>query len=185
VGRFLSEDVLRFQTGTGFYSYALNRPTSISDPSGMFPTWWHRNMTYQEASKVFGPKCQKKANDVADADAAIDALPTFRSKVDFMLGRGEGWKYGGPHFPVSDTDSLIPLENAVKTCDLGALGHALHTLQDSYAHWPGPFSPTIHYFTFSAMDYGALLNGDSREGATLNTEAWLWEFKNACLKCCQ
>jgi RHS repeat-associated protein len=36
VGRFLSEDPIRFDGGTGFYKYVGNRPTDFSDPFGLF-----------------------------------------------------------------------------------------------------------------------------------------------------
>ena len=36
IGRFLSEDPLRFKSGINFYSYVLNMPISLIDPSGLF-----------------------------------------------------------------------------------------------------------------------------------------------------
>jgi RHS repeat-associated protein len=36
-GRFLSEDPIGFGAGMNFYSYAGNRPTNFSDPSGLCP----------------------------------------------------------------------------------------------------------------------------------------------------
>jgi len=36
-GRFLSEDPLDSQTGTNFYDYAANDPTTLIDPWGL----WH------------------------------------------------------------------------------------------------------------------------------------------------
>lgn len=34
IGRFLSEDALRFNTGANFYSYVKNSPVSLRDPTG-------------------------------------------------------------------------------------------------------------------------------------------------------
>lgn len=34
VGRFLSEDSMRFRSGINFYDYVLNSPTNLMDPSG-------------------------------------------------------------------------------------------------------------------------------------------------------
>ena len=185
-GRFLSEDALRFRTGTNFYAYVRNQPTDFIDPSGMFPTSWHRNNTYQAALNIFGSNCADKAKAVADANAGVDANPTFWSKIAFAFGQGSGWQYGGPHFPVTDTDYIVPLENSVKTCSLDGLGRALHTLQDSYAHWPGPLGPVLHWVTGPAMDYGAIVNTEWRSGPALeNTADWLQQFKDSCLKCCQ
>jgi RHS repeat-associated protein len=36
-GRFLSEDPIGFDGGINFYKYAANRPTNLSDPSGLCP----------------------------------------------------------------------------------------------------------------------------------------------------
>ena len=35
VGRFLSEDPIRFESGVNFYAYALNNPSNNTDPSGL------------------------------------------------------------------------------------------------------------------------------------------------------
>jgi RHS repeat-associated protein len=37
-GRFLSEDLLRFDIGTDFYSYTANNPLMFKDPLGLSPT---------------------------------------------------------------------------------------------------------------------------------------------------
>ncbi len=36
VGRFISEDPLRFDAGPNFYSYVHNRPVNWRDPAGLF-----------------------------------------------------------------------------------------------------------------------------------------------------
>ena len=69
-GRFVSEDPIRFWGGINFYPYVADSPVDFRDPSGQFPTWWHRDQTYKLARNVFGPKCEDKARTVADADAA-------------------------------------------------------------------------------------------------------------------
>jgi RHS repeat-associated protein len=40
VGRFISEDPLKFVGGVNFYGYVGNRPTVFRDPSGLLPTPW-------------------------------------------------------------------------------------------------------------------------------------------------
>lgn len=183
-GRFLSEDPEAFAAGINFYSYVQNRPIVLTDPLGDFPTSWHRDNTYRIASRVFGPKCQDKAKAVAEANASVDALPTLRDKVLFVLGQGEGWKYGGPHFPVNDVIPDVGLENATRTCSLHDLGTSLHTMQDSFAHFGGAWGPTLHYITGPEMDYAAVL-GPVGDQALAETETWVREFKRKCLSCCE
>ena len=38
LGRFLSEDPLKFATGVNYYTYVLNQPTTLSDPLGLDAT---------------------------------------------------------------------------------------------------------------------------------------------------
>ena len=185
VGRFLSEDPEGYAGGGNAYAYAGNLPTLLTDPLGLFPTWYHRYITYKAALKAFGSKCQDKAKAVADANASVDALPTWKDKLSFALG-GEGWGLGGPHFPIGGYDQAL-LDNAVKTCNLHSLGTALHTMQDGYAHLSsqlGRASVVVHYFLGPIPDYAGILLPNSAE-AEGETRFWLTDFKEKCLKCCQ
>ena len=89
--RFLSEDPIGFSAGVNFYRYVGNNPVALVDPMGLFPTKWHRAMTYNLAWDIFGPKCAGAAAAVADYNAAEDDVPTTWSKIKFVLGIGSGW----------------------------------------------------------------------------------------------
>ncbi len=183
VGRFASEDPVRFNGGLNFYAYVNNSSTNFSDPLGEFPTSWHRDTTLKLANQVFGPKCADKAKAVADANASVDALPTLRSKISFLFFH-YGWEYGGPHFPIGDYDTVL-LENAVKTCNLNSLGRALHTMQDGFAHGRSPLSPALHYLTGPAMDMMAASTTATTVAASASTYVWLQKYRDQCALCCK
>ncbi len=174
-GRFLSEDPIGFKGGINFYPYVGNSVPNFSDPSGQFPRSWHRDQTYRLARDVFGPNCADKAETVADANAAVDDLGGVINPW------GSGWAYGGPHFPVPGyPDTLV--DNAINTCDLDRLGRALHSLQDGYAHPPGPLGPLLHMLTGTLIyDYTGGANALAALGATRTA---LQDFKEKCLQCC-
>lgn len=175
-GRFVSEDPIRFWGGINFYPYVADSPVDFRDPSGQFPTWWHRDQTYKLARNVFGPKCEDKARTVADADAAVDH-PWW----GLLNPLGPAWRYGGPHFPIGNYgDDLV--RHAISTCNLKALGGALHTLQDGFAHPSGPLGPLCHVLTGPLYGWP---NGANGAAASSATTAALQEFKDKCLSCCQ
>jgi len=41
VGRFISEDPIRFKAGTNFYSYVKNNPVQFTDPTGLYNPFQH------------------------------------------------------------------------------------------------------------------------------------------------
>ena len=176
VGRFLSEDPMRFGLGdTNFYDYVRNRPAVYSDPLGLFPTKWHHDSTLQLAKQIFGPKCSQQASAVADANASVD-YPWWGLANPF----GSAWRYGGPHFPIGNYADVL-VSNAIATCNLNSLGRALHTLQDGYSHPSGPLGPALHFFTGTLFDYTGGVNGLAALGATSTA---LQNFKDKCLACC-
>lgn len=175
VGRFVSEDPIRFDAGTNFYSYVRNAGSNFSDPFGQFPTWWHRDETYQLAKDVFGPKCADDAKTVAAADGGVDS-PWW----SLLNPVGSAWQYGGPHFPVGGYSDLL-VSNAISACNLNSLGRALHSLQDAFAHPSGPLGPLLHLVTINLSD---MLGGANAAAAAGATRAALQDFKDKCLPCC-
>jgi RHS repeat-associated protein len=176
VGRFLSEDTKRFHAAPDFYSYVGNSATNLADPSGHFPTPWHRDMTYNQAKEVFGAGCEDKAKSVADANAAVD-YPWWSLLNPF----GPAWRYGGPHFPVGDYGQVL-VSNAIAGCDLKKLGSALHTLQDGYVHPSGALGPLLHVLGGPLADWPG---GSAGISATAATRVALQNFKDKCLSCCK
>jgi RHS repeat-associated protein len=174
-GRFLSEDPVRFKGGPNFYSYVSNSPVVRRDPSGLFPTKLHYDMTYQLALATFGNADQAK--EVANADAAVDALPTIADRLEFILFMGDGWKNGGPHFPTQDLMYRLS-QNALNTCSLVDLGIALHSIQDHWAH--SPATPLLHYLTGEAIDILAAQDAATIDSAMNATADLLKEFKDHC-----
>jgi RHS repeat-associated protein len=65
VGRFLSEDPIRFSGGINFYAYAVNRPTLLADAFGLAPnqspnpSWWQQFWNW-----MHGPPKPKPPNPI-------------------------------------------------------------------------------------------------------------------------
>jgi RHS repeat-associated protein len=196
-GRFVSEDPIGFKTDTNFYEYVFNSATMLRDPLGLFPTPWHRQVTFDLARAVFGGKCLDKARTVADADAGVDAFGygsgggvtgTVKGFFQFMTDQGEAWAQPGPHFP--SRAMLEQLHNkAMSTCSLKALGEGLHSRQDAYAHsgWSS-FDHYTHSFLslgLAGPDADAVSNLGWQDAAMSDTVRELSQFKSKCLGCCQ
>src|SRR6266567_1326722 len=186
-GRFLREDPIRFEGGVNFYPYVKNSPVQYSDPFGLLPTSEHRRMTYDLARAIFGPKCERLANFVAQENAAVDALPSGWATIKFVFGFGEGWRRPGPHFP-DDATVRTQLQNAFQSCDERALGRGLHSIQDAMAHSGAYSIPRVHWFTGTLADDTAM--GNSRFAPDLGfyddimttTASILRAYKAKCLK---
>jgi RHS repeat-associated protein len=189
-GRFLTEDPLRFSSGINFYPYVSNSPVDLNDPTGQFPTSWHREMTYALALAILGTKCQSKAAEIAAADANVDALnygvgwgsiSTIIGAFQFAFHGGQAWAQPGPHF-LSDEMLQQTHYRAMQSCSPTALGEGLHSLQDSYAHsgWDS-FSHYTHLWIPDTMAARSPVS----DNAMMATASWLREFKEKCLGCCK
>jgi hypothetical protein len=167
------------------------------DPTGLFPTPWHRNVTSGLARAVFGGKCADKAGAVADTDAAVDSLGhgtgggvvgTVKGFFQFITNTGEAWAQPGPHFPTQAVLDQLHAR-ALSTCSLKDLGEDLHSRQDAYAHsgWSS-FDHYTHSFLslgLGGLDVDATNNLGWADAAMLDTVRELSQFKSKCLKCCQ
>jgi len=185
-GRFASEDPKRFVADADFYRYGFNNPVDNTDPLGLAPTSWHRDVTYNLAVQAFGAKCQDKAKAVADANAETDALGGIVGGARFFTFRGPGWDNKGPHFP--DQRVVVGgLMSAISRCELGDLGRGLHSLQDFYFHFG--VTPRQHFVNI-LWDYEVLAANRIKavprvEAAIAETAATLQAFNSKCLTCCQ
>ena len=185
VGRFLSEDPVEFKSGINFYRYVDDNPINATDPSGLFPTWFHRELTLGLAKAIFGPKCLKKAEEVTEANAAQDQ----NSFADNLNPSSPVWDLKGVHFP---TQKLLNQEetDAFGLCNTALLGKYLHSLQDMYGHAGFASQPFIHwisegFYPWGDADSTALMSNARVLGVADSTASVLLSFKNRCLKCCK
>ncbi|HYL99251.1 MAG TPA: RHS repeat-associated core domain-containing protein [Blastocatellia bacterium] len=183
--RFLREDSVRFDSDVNFYRYVLNNPVNHTDPLGLASQGWHYDTTYNLAKKIFGPKCEDKAREVAAANAAMDDHVNYVAKARFLTFQGSDWDSPGPHFPSPDFVAG-GLSNAVKTCNLPDLGRGVHSLQDMYFHFG--ITPGWHFVFFgwdwAVQDLNAISPVPRVSAATDGTASWLKAFKDNCLQCC-
>jgi RHS repeat-associated protein len=151
LGRFLNEDPIHFGGGTNFYAYVDNNAVNDSDPMGLFPPWFHYQLTESAASEAFAgkPGCQNKVQEIANADKEQDLTHGAKEWWQNVLGQGEAWAKGGVHFP---SQALLTQEEnaAFSACDAKAMGKFLHSFQDSQAHIGGRFGgyaahPWLHW----------------------------------------
>lgn len=129
-----------------------------------------------------GPNCKDKAKEVANANAATDEVPWYGWPL-FLLGFGEGWSAGGPHFPSSDWPGSLYWDehDALDKCSLDLLGKATHEIQDKWAH--AGISPRLHWITGATADVRASQDAAVVDGAMQETAALLNKFKSMCLRC--
>lgn len=191
VGRFLGEDPMGFTSGYNFFAYVGNKPIQFNDSTGLFPTKFHRDMTYDAARAAFGAKCEPLARIVAQANGDQDALNGVGEHLKFAVGVGDGWSREGIHFGGGVDQSL---HDAFTNCDDKALGKGLHGVQDGLSH-SGPYaSPGVHYWT-SMLGYltlgaggfnpaDSLSNFSGVDAATDATNTILRQYQRKCLSCC-
>jgi len=122
--RFISEDPIGFRSGhSNHYAYVGNRPTTLTDPLGLWYTSRHRTMTRLRAIA-----CGFSATE-ADIIAAANAQQDSQSHV---------YSSGAPEhaMPGSEWMNYVValMDQAGQEIDFIALGHALHAIQDAYSH---------------------------------------------------
>jgi hypothetical protein len=147
-------------------------------------------MTYDLGKAIFGPKCERLANYIAQENAAVDDIPSKWELVKFVFGFGEGWRRPGPHFP-DDATVRVQLDTAFGSCDDRALGRSLHSIQDSMAHSGWYSLPRIHWMTGTQADDTAM--GNHRfypelglyDDIMTTTVSILRDYKAKCAKCCK
>jgi len=185
-GRFLSEDPKRFGADANFYRYGFNDPVDNTDPLGLYTPQRHHDMTHDMAALVFGPKCESKAREVAEANRAVDDTHGFIEKFRFYTGRGDAWDKPGTHFP-NPAMVHTQLSMAISSCSLKDLGRGLHSLQDSFAH--AGVSPTMHKLVplldiFINFNNRVIIHSPLEDEALAETAGALIQFREKCLKCC-
>jgi RHS repeat-associated protein len=87
-GRFLSEDPIEFSGGNNFYTYALNRPVILVDPSGLDghtwgPITWYTNQGGMSPTQI-------KAEKAHEAQHRCDFWNgnVFTNPCEFLESRG-------------------------------------------------------------------------------------------------
>jgi len=126
-GRYTTEDPIGFESGDlSLYLYASASPLVITDPLGLYGRDMHYDYTYGIAKGLGYSKCAYEK--IAEADNNVDIKYNPVQLGDAAVKIREQW-----HFPTQDRVNEL-LNNAFNSCDLVALGQALHVLQDSYSH---------------------------------------------------
>ncbi len=128
--RFISEDPAHLLGGdANLYAYVGNNPVNYRDPSGLWWSQWHKYITRKVALEcgLTPKKADELANENYKQDFSIGPYPSF-STLD----------PGSPEHAMPGTDwgnyYNTQMASAMTNGSLGALGAALHTIQDAYAH---------------------------------------------------
>ena len=122
-GRFISEDPIRFQGGPDFYSYTHDGPATFVDPSGLFLSPWHREIT-SDAAKLTGLS-PNNARNLTKGVADVDGRPGSQWAENSL------WHAMSNLFVrYTDQDLARLVTWAIETGDLEL---ALHAVQDNQA----------------------------------------------------
>ena len=73
VGRFVSNDPIRFRTGTNFYMYVLNNPVLLVDPLGACPSGTHE-ATPNEIAKILSAANDYVGRKIKHSDLQCNQL---------------------------------------------------------------------------------------------------------------
>lgn len=128
IGRFMTEDPLRFKAGTNFYVYASNNWTNLSDPTGLYELKGFSADQAAQMSVALGQLAAKlKANpccvDPKLRDRIIDLLQPFQTGgVTFVYKKSLPMYRGQPVCAEVAPDKLGWLFNKVYVSDLALSG---------------------------------------------------------------
>ena len=101
MGRFTSEDPIRFDGGINWYSYVDNDPTDYIDPSGLKDRPWPVNGEVHNHSK--DPVTAVDMDHSSVIDVPPNTNTTDSQDVDFVFIDGKWYKIGIWNFDVSET----------------------------------------------------------------------------------
>jgi RHS repeat-associated protein len=131
--RFISEDPIGMAgSGVNFYSYVANKVMNYSDPTGLFASGIHSQIT-RNAAVAAG--CSKNADLVAQLVFGVDwpwSKPgTLRPSNAFWHGMCRPENANNPAKGAEQINNYI--QDKLKSCKLPDLADALHAAQDTYA----------------------------------------------------
>jgi len=149
--RFVSEDPWGLAAGdVNFYAYVANNPVTLKDPLGLWSRTMHANMT-RNTMRAAGEFSERDIQIVVDANLALD---NWRSAFDpddpqhYMPGTAEA----AERF-IADRMRQA-LEAGGRDQALKALGEALHTIQDKWAHGETDVPGTIWQHILGRLGLG-------------------------------
>jgi len=80
-GRFVSEDPVRFQSGTNFYAYVVNNPLILSDPSGLCSTTDFTNHYWNGGGSAVNLGAMGLGGAFEGAPTVGGAISSFESSI--------------------------------------------------------------------------------------------------------
>jgi len=114
-GRFLSEDPLDFETGTNFYDYVANDPTTLIDPWGLWHCAANANCNFTPEFKK-GLDCFQKCIGSTEVIITSGRRPASPKHPNNAHSRGEACDIG------RNANPNLPLDKVVK-CFLKCFPH--------------------------------------------------------------